>query len=153
LKARPVLSISYIKQSRFQTIVIIYEPLTSAFGPPIATNETRSVRSKPLFLNGLEAPSTPRFKSSPNQLRLGHGCHDEMHMVRPTIHRIEVPSAVFARFAHLLLNRLSLAGIQATSVLSHPRGGFEVPCGVGHFPTVSKLDPSALIAWKPCAVT
>src|SRR5262245_34543583 len=75
-----------------------------------------------------------------------------MHMVGTTIHGMQYPSFVFARFSYLLLNTFALVRSQPASALCYASRTFEFQDRVGQPKATPVLDPPTCIAWEPGSI-
>lgn len=75
-----------------------------------------------------------------------------MDMIRATVYRVKLPTAMLTSFSDLLFDGAALFRVQATCILGHSRRCFEFPHRVGKLPATLILDPAPGIARQPCAV-
>ena len=79
------------------------------------------------------------------------GYHN-VHMIRATVSRKEMPFTNVTRFFELRLNGRSHLAIQPTRVVGHPGSGFQLTPGQWQSPASAIFNPSARVAGQPGAV-
>ena len=102
-----VLGITYIDDCRFKAVVIVDVANAPAFGPPVIT-----ILVEILF----QASRGPCLQIDSELFRSGiEGSDDNVHMIRATIDRMQVPTPKATCFGNLILNGTPLCGGQASS--------------------------------------
>ncbi len=95
----------------------------------------------------LEASRRPCLQIAANLLRTRFSSgNDDMDVIRPTIHGMEKPPALTARFRDLSLDGVALLGIQSARILAQPGSGPKLAHRIGQLPATAVFDPASGIA-------